>query len=127
MKTKQEIKEWLLKNCVDKYGDLDLSGLDFRDFLGNNINISNWKVNGSVIIGNWKVKGNLFQDSQKVSGNLYQNNQSYKGTLFQDSQNEDIDLTGTFLEGFEEELVKRNLIQSNQKVEKTRKEVYNEN
>lgn len=35
MKTKEEIKRWLLRHCVDKDGDLDLSCLDFSDFGGD--------------------------------------------------------------------------------------------
>ena len=31
MKTKEEIKDWLLENAVNEYGTLDLSGLDFTD------------------------------------------------------------------------------------------------
>lgn len=74
MKTKKEIKEWLLKNCINKYGDLDLSRLNFSDFDGN------------VIINKWKVKHNLYQDSQEVTGNLSQNRQNVTGNLWQDRQ-----------------------------------------
>lgn len=35
MKTKKEIKKWLLKNCINYIGNLDLSELDFSDFKGN--------------------------------------------------------------------------------------------
>lgn len=49
MKTKKEIKKWLLENCVNNLGNLDLSGLDFSDFKGN------------VIIGQMKVKWSLDQ------------------------------------------------------------------
>ena len=40
----QELKEFLLKNFTDEFGDLDISGLDFSDFDGNvNIDIGNVK------------------------------------------------------------------------------------
>lgn len=32
MKTREEIKKWILENCVDGDGDIDLRGLDFSDF-----------------------------------------------------------------------------------------------
>lgn len=35
MLSKEEIKKWLLENCVNEYGKLDLSGLDFSDFDGD--------------------------------------------------------------------------------------------
>ncbi|MEG0282570.1 MAG: hypothetical protein RR662_05275 [Clostridia bacterium] len=73
MKTKQEIKEWILENCVDKNGDLDLSNLDFTDFKGD-INISGMLV-----------KRNLYQDYQEVGWNLYQSHQK-ASRLFQHSQ-----------------------------------------
>ena len=70
MKTKREIKSWLLENCVDKYGDLNLTGLDFRDFDGN------------VLISGMKVKGNLLQCNQEVLGILCQYGQEVKGDFF---------------------------------------------
>ena len=85
MKTKEEIKKWLLENCVDEDGNLDLSGLDFSDF------------EGSAYIDNMKVKQNLHQDSQTVGGNLYQDCQTVERSLYQDRQQ-----------------VRRNLYQSNQ-------------
>lgn len=35
MKTKQEIRDWLLENAVGFSGNLDLSDLDLSDFDGN--------------------------------------------------------------------------------------------
>lgn len=63
MLTKQEIKDWLLKNAVNDEGDLDLSDLDFSDF------------DGDVLIHSMKVKKSLYQDYQAVWGSLYQHNQ----------------------------------------------------
>ena len=74
MKTKKEIKKWLLENCVNKYGDLDLSELDFSDFDGN------------VSVGHMKVKNNLVQDDQEVGLSLIQNYQGVGKDLFQDGQ-----------------------------------------
>ncbi len=33
MKTKEQIKKWILENCVDSDGDINLSNLDFSDFV----------------------------------------------------------------------------------------------
>lgn len=96
MKTKKEIKKWLLENCINKYGDLDLSKLDFSEFDGN------------VIINKWKVKHNLHQDSQEVTGNLYQERQKVKGNLTQYEQKVDQNL---FQDG---QKVKGNIWQHNQ-------------
>ena len=68
----QELKEFLLKNFIDEYGNLDISGLDFSDF------------DGEVDIGHMKVKGNLWQVGHQVKGNLYQDRQVVGGTLHQD-------------------------------------------
>ena len=50
MKTKEQIKKWLLENCVSESGKLDLSGLDFSDF------------DETVDISKMKVKKNLLQN-----------------------------------------------------------------
>lgn len=74
MKTKEEIKKWLLENCVDEQGNLNLSGLDFSDF------------DGDVYINALTVKQDLYQDNQIVGGDLYQNFQEVKRDLYQDYQ-----------------------------------------
>ena len=74
MKTIEELRNYLLDNYVDEYGDLMLSGLDFSNF------------DGDVYIGHMKVKGNLMQNHQEVQGNLYQNYQEVQGDLRQNSQ-----------------------------------------
>lgn len=71
MKTMKEIRDYLLENRVDEYGDLILSNLDLSDFEGN------------VYINNMKVKGNLFQNGQKVQGDLSQSRHAVKGNLYQ--------------------------------------------
>ena len=74
MKTKKEIRDWLLQNAVDDNGDLNLDGLDFSDF------------DGDVRTSYMKVKNNLYQYNQKVGGDLLQYSQKVKGTLYQHSQ-----------------------------------------
>ena len=83
MKTKEEIKQWLLENCVDEDGDLDLSNLDFSDFDGN-VNIYNMIVKGNLNQSGQVVYGDLWQRCQIVKGDLYQDSQSVDGNLYQD-------------------------------------------
>lgn len=85
MKSKKKIKKWLLNNCIDKNGDLDLTGLDFSDF-ENNINTSGMKVKKSLIQKGHVVGIDLFQSGQEVKGFLYQDSQKVKCDLYQDSQ-----------------------------------------
>lgn len=82
MLSKDEIKKWLLENCVDKKGKLDLSGLDFSDFDGT-IDISGMKVKKNLLQSNQKIGGWLDQDRQEVGGNLYQNYLKVSGNLYQ--------------------------------------------
>ena len=72
MKTKTEIRDWLLENAVDEDGDLMLDDLDFSDF------------DGDVHISSMKVKGDLIQCHQKVKGNLYNRNNKYGGSLYEE-------------------------------------------
>ena len=112
MKTKQQIKKWLLKNCVDKDGDLFLDGLDFSDF------------DGDVYIGKMKVKKNLFQDKQRVYGCLMQSDQIVSEELSQDHQEvthnlyQDHQKVGESLYQNKQK-VKKDLHQDKQKVEGT--------
>lgn len=87
MVSKLELKKWLLKNRVNRKGDLDLSGLDFSDF------------NGDVFIHCLKVKKSLHQSAQTVGGNLYQSASTVEGDLHQSFH-----------------IVKSNLYQNNQTV-----------
>lgn len=79
-KSKKEIKKWLLKNCVDDNGDLDLSYLDFSDFDGN------------VILDHMIVKGNLSQSYQTVKHCLVQAYQKVGTDLYQFKQNVKLDM-----------------------------------
>ena len=49
MKTKQEITKWLLENCVNKHGNLDLRDIDLSKFEGN-VYITDWKVKKKVYL-----------------------------------------------------------------------------
>ena len=82
MKNKEEIRDWLLNNCINENGSLNLSGLDFSDFEVD-IDISNMKVKGNLHQRDQKVKGDLIQNSQEVKGDLIQNSQEVKGDLNQ--------------------------------------------
>ena len=94
MKTKEEIRNWLLENAVDEEGDLMLDYLDFSEFNGDvfigrmkvkgDLFQSYQEVQGSLSQGDQEVQGNLFQDSQKVQGDLYQRNSRYGGTLYEE-------------------------------------------
>ena len=74
MKSIEKVKQWLIKNRKDEFGNLDLSYLDFSDF------------NGDIFINHMKVKKGLFQNEQTVGGDLLQNCQKVEGNLWQYSQ-----------------------------------------
>ena len=92
IKNKEEIKEWLLNNCLTKKGNLNLSGLDFSDFNGY-VDISEMKVKGDLYQSYQKVEGDLFQGNQEVKGDLIQNYQKVQGDLIQSFQKVGRDLT----------------------------------
>ena len=81
-KTIEEVRDWLLENRVDIHGDLDLTCLDFSEFVGD-VYIDKMKVIGDLSQTGNKVQGNLFQGSQKVQGDLIQDFQNVQGDLFQ--------------------------------------------
>ena len=56
-----------MENAVSKFGNLNISDLDFSDF------------EGDVFINRMKVKGNLFQKEQEVQGHLYQGYHEVQG------------------------------------------------
>ena len=82
MLSREEIKKWLLDNCVDYNGDLNLSDLDFNDFEGN-IFINHWKVKNNMWFQKHKVDGDLWQGNQVVQGDLHQSWQEVQGDLYQ--------------------------------------------
>lgn len=85
MKKKEELRNYLLENYVNEYGDLDLGGLDFSDFQGN-VCINNMKVQGDLYQHGHEVEGNLFQSGHEVQGGLSQRNHIVKGHLSQGGQ-----------------------------------------
>ena len=109
-KTKQEIKEWLLNNCVNENGDLNLSELDFSDFDGY-IDISRMKVKVDLYQNEQEVGRDLHQDKQKVKGTLWQFYQKVEGNLYQNTH----EVEGNLWQYFQE--VKGNLYQNAHKVE----------
>lgn len=91
MLNKEEIKQWLLENCVDEMGNLDLSGLDFSDFRGTVI-IGSMKVGGNLMQGCQEASGVLWQSEQDVGATIFQENQKVGGYLFQDNQTAEKDI-----------------------------------
>lgn len=87
MLSKEEIKQWLLENCVNERGNIDLSGLDFSDFDGN-VDISCMKVKLSLSQNCQEVGENLYQDHQTVGKSLFQGWQEAGGDLWQRHQAE---------------------------------------
>lgn len=83
--SKKEKKQWILENCINSDGDIDLSELDFSDFDGNVI-ISNMKVKKDLFQHNQQVESDLYQCFQEVKGDLAQDYQVVEGDLFQDEQ-----------------------------------------
>ncbi len=69
--TQEEKKKWILENCIDSWGNIDLRRLDFSDFRGD-VYISSMKVKGSLIQSNQQVRHNLYQDLQQVEGEIFQ-------------------------------------------------------
>lgn len=78
----EEVKKWLIANCLDERGNLNISGLDFSDFNGD-INISGMRVKGDLNQANQKVEGDLRQSFQEVKGMLSQSWQKVEGNLHQ--------------------------------------------
>ena len=81
MKTIDEVRDYLLENRVDKYGDLDLVGLDFSEF-GGDVYIDNMKVIGDLSQTGNKVQGDLLQGFQEVQGDLYQSWHGVQGDYY---------------------------------------------
>ena len=67
MKSRKEISEWILENCVDSVGVVDLSGMNFVD---RNVIISEMKAN--VIYQNRHEANEIWQSQQKAK-KIYQN------------------------------------------------------
>lgn len=81
----EEKKAWILENCINEYGDIDLKNLDFND-VEKNVLICNMTVNGKLDQSKQKVTGDLLQSHQKVQRKLHQSHQTVQGNLYQDYQ-----------------------------------------
>ena len=90
MKTKQEIKKWLLETCLNEDGNLVMCGIDLSKFKGKVI-LNGWKIGGSAELSFWNVKGDLNQRLQEVGENLDQSCQSAKN-IYQGCQKVNRDL-----------------------------------
>lgn len=80
MKTREEIRDWLLDNAVDEDGDLMLEYLDFSDLAGD-VYLTGMIVKGDLCQDSQDVQGNLHQGSQKVQGNYYCSDVTVKGDI----------------------------------------------
>ncbi len=107
--TKEEKVEWILENCIDKDGDIDLSDLDFSD-VDKDVYISDMLVKQDLYQNNQEVQGNLYQYRQTVQENLFQQKQNVQGSLYQNNQVVQEDL----IQGYQ--TVKGSLNQYNQTV-----------
>ncbi len=75
-----QVKEWLLANCINEFGDLDLGYLDFSDFDGD-VCIDNLTVKKDLYLNNAKVKGSIYQEDQKAGQDIFQGEQEFGGVL----------------------------------------------
>jgi len=66
--TKEELVQFLKDNFTNKFGVVDITGMNFG--------------NMSVDISNMIVYGNLFQESQKVGGNLWEGHHEVKENTY---------------------------------------------
>ena len=110
MKSIKYLRDYILENYVNEFGNLDIQGLDFSEFDGN-VYIGGMKVRGHLFQDGHKVQGNLYQGGQKVEGNLYQGGQEVQGSLYQGGQ----EVQGNLFQSVQE--VQGNLFQSWQKAE----------
>ena len=74
MKGKIAIRNWILKNCVNDYGNIDLSNLDFSQFEGN-IRISGMQVKKTLEQDHHIVGQSIFQGGHRVHIDIWQDNQ----------------------------------------------------
>lgn len=72
MKSKQEIKEWLLTNCINEYGILDLSGLEFELY----VDFSHIKTTKKIYNNNQKAK--TINNSNHNANQIYNSRQNAK-------------------------------------------------
>lgn len=80
--TVEELRDLMLENFVDEYGNLCMTGLDFSEFDGD-VDIDEMVVKGNLIQCRHRVGGHLYQGNHKVGKNLYQSHQEVGGNLHQ--------------------------------------------
>ena len=76
MKTKTQIKKWILENCIDKNGTIDLSNLDFGD---RRINLS--EIRAKVISNNYQEAKEIYNTHQKAQ-EIYNNFQKAEKEIY---------------------------------------------
>lgn len=91
MHTDKQRIEYIINNCVDKYGDIDLRFLDFtKSILPNgekfkgDIYLDGLKTNGSVSQDYTYVGKNLHRTNCEVKNDLWQNNNIVNGKTYND-------------------------------------------
>ena len=95
MKKIEELRNYLLENCVNERGDLILNGLDFSEFDGD-VYIDSMKVQGDLIQSNQEVKGTLHNANSKYGRNLYETPST---KLLKEISMEELDKMGYKLKG----------------------------
>lgn len=78
MKTKEEIRDWLLNNCLDEEGNLILSNLDFSNFEGD-VYMNGLKVKHSLHLNFQEIGGDVGQVGCTIAGRLYQKGNRING------------------------------------------------
>ena len=85
--TPKKKKKWILKNCINGNGDIDLRNLDFSD-VNADVNLSNMKVNRSIFQVDQEAGGDIIQDVQEAGGDIFQSYQLAGGRIYQKYQKE---------------------------------------
>jgi hypothetical protein len=94
MKDIKKVVEYIKKNRMDEYGNIDLANMDF----GNaNVNISGMKVGGVLCQYSQEVGGDLLQSFQMVQGFLSQHSQTAKRMYLQDREGLEQDKDGRWV------------------------------
>tara|TARA_R110002126_G_scaffold36444_1_gene110901 strand:+ start:140 stop:475 length:336 start_codon:yes stop_codon:yes gene_type:complete len=81
-KTKEEIAAWLLENCQESNGNINISFLDFGDFKGNLL-MGGMKLKRDIFQSGHKNGGDIFQSSHKNGGDINQHSHQNKGDIGQ--------------------------------------------
>lgn len=81
MISKEKLKEFILKNCVNERGNIEMCDLDFSDFEGD-VYIEQWTVNGDIHQSGHISYGSIYQEYQNAV-NLFQGRCSVEKSLNQ--------------------------------------------